>query len=404
MEVRDGPRRPTQSPYMSKRTKKFVRRFVRGFASGLALYSGFKTVTALTKNPFRRGLPLIPGQIVSSDCAMFATFLGLYPSVYHLAVDLLKKYRGINDGWNYGLAGGLAGLTIIVEDHSRRSVVALFAVARALGAGVSTLVTREHVRKVPYSETMAFCLCCGFLVYCTALRPSVLAKGYYHSILKWSRDYTDTKLDLLFRLPSDHFISCQEGGLHAYSCTRHAFWDFLCSLSSFVKLYLPIHVTPIVIFRRHLIVEKPKDVILSLLRNLVMSGAFLSTMVMLAKYVICLQRNFIRKPPPLPPFVPIVAGFVCGLGVLFERESRRKELALFLVPHSLHALYNMEVKSKVKVLSRIPQGYVLLYSLSMMVVMHAYERHPESLTPLINGLLRFFVGGRKCDGKKAKEA
>lgn len=115
-------------------------------------------------------------------------------------------------------------------------------------------------------------------------------------------------------------------------------------------------------------------------------------MVMLAKYVICLLRNLSQRPPPLSPYIPAVAGLVCGLGVLFERASRRKELSLFLVPHTLYALY-LWTKQK-NILRDIPFGSVVLFAVSMVSVMHAYEREPASLSLLLNGVLKYFIGER----------
>ena len=89
----------------------------------------------------------------------------------------------------------------------------------------------------------------------------------------------------------------------------------------------------------------------------------------------------------------MAAGAVCGLSVLFERASRRKELTLFLIPHSLYALYLWGLEKKV--VKHIPLSSVVLFSVSMMSVMHAYEREPESLSLLLNGVLRYFVGERK---------
>lgn len=130
----------------------------------------------------------------------------------------------------------------------------------------------------------------------------------------------------------------------------------------------------------------------SLLKNTLFSTAFLATMVMLAKYVICLLRNLSHTPPPLSPYIPATAGLVCGLGVLFERASRRKELSLFLVPHTLYALY-MWTKQK-NILRDLPFGSVALFAVSMVSVMHAYEREPESLSLLLNGVLKYFIGER----------
>lgn len=138
---------------------------------------------------------------------------------------------------------------MVVEDRTRRQIYCLFAIARAVGAMVTTLVKRGVIPAVPHSETALFCSCTSFLVYCTALKPQYLFTGYYRSVLKWSRDYTDQKLKLLFREPGNTFLTCGEAGLHDHNCTYHAFKDFLQSLPPFAKLYLPIHMAPIIFFR-----------------------------------------------------------------------------------------------------------------------------------------------------------
>jgi len=147
------------------------------------------------------------------------------------------------------MAGGIAGLAIVVEDRTRRHIYCVFAIARAFGAIVSTLVKREVVPFIPYSETALFSLCTGFLVYCTALKPQYLLPGYYRSVLKWSRDYTDPKLTKLFREPGASFLTCADVHLHKQSCERHAVMDFWKSFLPFAKLYLPIHLAPIVLMR-----------------------------------------------------------------------------------------------------------------------------------------------------------
>lgn len=365
-------------------------KFTKGFISGLGLYAGVKGITALMRNPFRKRLPIVLKEIASLDCLRFAGFLGLYPGVYDVLLKTLQKKRAIKDGWNNCVAGGLAGLTILIEEPTRRRVICLFAIARAFGALISTLVVREKIPMIPYSETVLFCLCCAFLVYCTALKPQLLFKGYYYSVLKWSRDYTDKKLDVLFRKPSDRFLTCNEVGLHTDSCTKHAMKDFIYSFPAFAKLYLPIHVAPVIIFRRNLLLQRPKRVIRSLIKNILFSTAFLASMVMLAKYVICLLRNLQGKPSPLAGFIPAIAGVAAGLGVLFERASRRKELSLFLIPHSLFALYLWALEHRF--IRHIPYSSVVLFSVSMVSVMHAYEREPDSLSMLLKGVLRYFIG------------
>ncbi|VDI38316.1 Hypothetical predicted protein [Mytilus galloprovincialis] len=388
----DEPQETRQQKKARQLTTQIVKRFCKGFGSGVVLYAGVKVVSALLRNPFRERIPGVLKEIASTDCLRLAGFFGLYPSVYELVREVLQNIRDKKDGWNNCIAGGLAGLTIIIEDPTRRQVVTLFAIARAFGALISTLVVRGKIPYIEYSETLLFCLCCGFLVYAVALNPRLLFTGYYYSVLKWSRDYTDQKLNTLFRNPGEKFLTCSEVGLHKDSCTKHAIKDFFHSIPAFAKLYFPIHLTPVVIFRRKLLLERPKRVLKSLLKNTVFSTAFLAAMVMLAKYVICLLRNFHQRPPPLQTHVPVVAGLVCGLSVLFERANRRKELSLFLIPHTLYALYQWGVQRKL--IKHVRYSSVALFSLSMISVMHAYEREQDSLSMLFNGLLKYFVGER----------
>ncbi|XP_064618329.1 uncharacterized protein LOC135482329 [Liolophura sinensis] len=384
---------------VSQLAKRFIRRFLKGFLSGVGLYAGFKTVTALVKNPFRERLPNIAKEILSKDCVRFAAFLGLYPSVYEFLVRTIHKIRGTKDGWNHGIAGGLAGLTIVLENPVRRRTLSLFTISRALGALVSTLITRGQIPSIVHGDTLLFCLSCSFLVYCTALRPHLLPKGYYYSVLKWSRDYTDDNLNQLFRVPGEKFLTCNEVGLHTDSCTSHALRDLIQSWPMFAKLYLPIHLAPVLIFRHKLLINRPAKVLRSLIKNTVMSTTFLASMVMLAKYVVCFLRTTLREPPPLRHYIPAVAGLVAGLGVLFERANRRKELVLFLIPHTLYALFVWGMEKHI--LPWVPYSSVPLFALSTASIMHAYEREPDSMTPLINGILRYFVGERVDKSKRA---
>ena len=114
---------------------------------------------------------------------------------------------------------------------------------------------------------------------------------------------------------------------------------------------------------------------------------------MIAKYVICFLRNLEHRPPPLSPWIPAVAGFATALSLLFERVNRRKELALFLIPHTLYGAY-LWAKEK-GIVNHIPYSSVFLFAMAMIPVMHAYEREPESLSLLIHSALKFFVGRRQ---------
>lgn len=143
-----------------------------------------------------------------------------------------------------------------IEDRTRRRVYCLFALARAIGALISTLVRRNLLPDIPYSETILYGACSSFLVYCTALKPEYLFPGYYRSVLKWSHDYTDQKLTKLFREPNTMFMKCEDVGLHPGNCEKHAAIDFLRSVPGFAKLYLPIHVAPFIFFKYRVLFKR----------------------------------------------------------------------------------------------------------------------------------------------------
>lgn len=123
-------------------------------------------------------------------------------------------------------------------------------------------------------------------------------------------------------------------------------------------------------------------------------------MVMLAKYVICLLRNFRHQPPPLSSWIPATAGVVAGLGVLFERANRRRELSLFLIPHTLYAVYLWAMERGL--VRHVPYSSVPLFALAMVPIMHAYEREPASLNLLLHSALKFFVGKRVSTVEREK--
>lgn len=180
----------------------------------------------------------------------------LTKNVHSFSYFFLINFFFTQDGWNNCIAGGLAGLTIAIEDPTRRRVVTLFAIARAFGGLISTMVVRGKLPQIEYSETALFCLCSSFLLYAVSLQPKLLFTGYYYSVLKWSRDYTDQKLNILFRDTGDKFLTCNEVGLHKDGCMKHAIKDFFYSIPAFAKLYMPIHVAPIIIFRRKLLFQR----------------------------------------------------------------------------------------------------------------------------------------------------
>lgn len=138
-------------------------------------------------------------------------------------------------------------------------------------------------------------------------------------------------LQIYFRRPHPHFIPCN-ALMHKGSCHLCALKDFYNGLLLYAKIYLTIYSMSLALFRTRNLVKKPKESLHYVLKNTCTSALFFAIDAMLVKYSLCLLRNAWGAPPPVPPFVPLVSGFVGVVGLLIERQSRRLELLYYVLP------------------------------------------------------------------------
>ncbi|KAI8506896.1 hypothetical protein Bbelb_153350 [Branchiostoma belcheri] len=365
-----------------------LERFVRGSATGLALYGGGTVAMSVLNGKLFSSPGHVFREALSVDTLRFSAFLGAFPAVYKLAHDTLRRARPGKDGSNSTIAGAIAGLTMFIESGKRRRTIALFLLARAANAFFSTLVRRGHVPRVRHCDTAVFCLCTGFIVYAAALDPELLPVGYYRSILRWSRGWTDKGLAHTLRRTGTEFVPC-DLHMHPGSCHAYTLKDTLRSWPSFFKMYLPINLVPVLLFKYKQLLSRPTDTLTSLFIHTVWSGTFLTFLVQIAKYVICVLRHRAHKPPPVDGYIPFTAGVLCALSVLFERASRRRELSMYVIPHFLNGMFLLAQRHHVKT---VPFGSILVFMASTMTLMHAYERERDSLSNLVKGILKYLVG------------
>ena len=89
---------------------------------------------------------------------------------------------------------------------------------------------------------------------------------------------------------------------------------------------------PLVLFRTKNLINKTKQSVVTLLKNSIVSALFFAVDATVVKYGLCLLRNAWGKPPPVPHFLPFLAGLLGSLGLLIERQSRRVELLYYVLP------------------------------------------------------------------------
>lgn len=71
------------------------------------------------------------------------------------------------------------------------------------------------------------------------------------------------------------------------------------------------------------------------MKNSIVSALFFAVDATVVKYGLCLLRNAWGKPPPVPHFLPFLAGLLGSFGLLIERQSRRVELLYYVLPQVL---------------------------------------------------------------------
>lgn len=138
-----------------------------------------------------------------------------------------------------------------------------------------------------------------------------------------------------------------------------------------IKLYLPIHSLPVIIFKLNRLRKEPLKILFNLLKNVVKSSLFLSLYVSIFWYFACVFKKMRHK---VDQWNIILASIVCSFALLIEPQNRRVEVALFMFPRFLEQMwYSLEKRGIVR---SIPNGEVLVFAISMSLMMYSYQNEP----------------------------
>lgn len=245
-----------------------------------------------------------------------------------------------------------------------------------------------HLRDLALSnaDTLTFVASCSVIMWCWFYEPRALPRSYnnwisrmselspsLHRALRYVREgrlqygQDGPNNDLLFKVADDygmprHFGDVANFGpnnphgfgqipcllVHkglTHSCPMHWKNVWIAGFRRSILIYLPIHVIArfVALANRRGKAAAPihyADMIARTARDVFMSTAFLSTFITLVWMPICILRSHV-----LPQGVadkhgwgPGLGSFLCGFSILLERKSRRKELALFVLPRAIYAL------------------------------------------------------------------
>ena len=175
----------------------------------------------------------------------------------------------------------------------------------------------------------------------------------------------DLSAEMLEHAYKGGFVACKH--IHDHRCEWTAFIKFITTFNKAIKFYLPLHFIPVLLFKWKKLKEEPKKTLTNAAKNIAMSSFCLDTYLMIFRYLLCKLKNVRGK---MDRWNLIGACFFCGFAIIFESEPRRNELALYLIPRALEAIFNYNVK--IGRVSGFKNGEVLVFASCMSSIMYCY--------------------------------
>ena len=180
------------------------------------------------------------------------------------------------------------------------------------------------------------------------------------------------------------FVPCT--AFHANTCEVNALKRFVSVFKLAIKVYAPVHLAPLLIFKLKTLLKNPVHPLQRALLSIARSCSFIALFGLLTKYFLCRFGSMFGYGR-LSWVLSVLMGSL-SLGV--ETTSRRTELALYLLPRAVEVLWNMLVERGV--LRNLWLGEVLLFALSMSVLMGFYQTDAGSIKPTYRSIFKVVFG------------
>ncbi|GLD91684.1 hypothetical protein PINS_up000217 [Pythium insidiosum] len=328
--------------------------------------------------------------LLRQDTIRFGAFFGSLVGLFRLTELTTRRLRGGDqDRTNLAVAGGVAGLALLLDSPSRRSTIALYIFVRMLDVLGRQLTAERVLPTWKYSSEGLFALSNAAIMYGFIVDPTLLPKGYYHWILQmgavthngiehtirpgWKEGAPD---DLPFRRCQPHY--------HMESCVTHALKEWVGGLGRALQIYLPVHFLPALIFKFKQVQVTPVAMSAKIAYAALCSSAFLTSYQTSVQLVVCTLRNALQKDYV---FQAWLGGIISGGSLFFEDPKRRFELMLYCVPRAIDIIW--QLLKRRGLVRYVRHSEIVLFCLSMSVIM---SRPPEYFKPTYLRIIRFFFG------------
>lgn len=154
-----------------------------------------------------------------------------------------------------------------------------------------------------------------------------------------------------------------------------------------LPVYLALNYAPMLALRFNSFIRNPWKMGKKAAVNAARSSVFLGVFVSSYMYAACVHRNLVLATNYAfeHKLLYFLFGMISSVSIFLEHKSRRSELALYVLPKGLAALYSNMYNRKL--LLHIPHFEVGMFSVGMGCILAFFETEHECLSTFVYRLL-----------------
>ncbi|KAL7317587.1 hypothetical protein PS15m_003925 [Mucor circinelloides] len=394
-------------------------------------------------------LKQMAGRDTASFALFLSTFISSYKGILCAMRHFRKTSDRKSDRLNAFVAGSLAGLALAFDrDKQRRQSIMLYLFTRALQFSGAWLMKQwalkrsedhpgekkwdDHLAKfiARFSGVGVMMIANAQIIYAFLFNNDTLPRSYFAFLLTHSgfkknfggmaaRIAEAVGITVNHLVEDDVNITIPEGQSsrefisqfvspnianainpkmnHKYimcaiqhplndNCATDKFGLFKDELLRSLKLYVPLNVIMLAVFRSKQLTVDPKTVMQKFTISCLRSALFLTMYVVMGLSTPCWLRRLTGTDRP---WIYAATGAVAGSMVFIEAPGRQLELGLYCLPRALESLWKTLLKNgQVK---NMPHGDILLFMASMGTLMTLYQNDKDTINShYLSVMTRFF--------------
>ncbi|KAG0042941.1 hypothetical protein BGZ83_012011 [Gryganskiella cystojenkinii] len=357
------------------------------------------------------------------DAFRFGSFFAMFSFLWKFVNNGLKLYRGTDDRINGAIAGAIAGLAILIESHERRVSFAQQMLIRA-GQGVYNAGKHRGVFHFRHGDAALFALASGQVLYAYTMQPDSIPPEYLKFMLNTARVPAEALAFNRARVrgfPVDvsqvqafvkrfkgtpknlatvatlteytDIIPCAVLHPSIDSCTVNNAERFVQVTKNILSVYATLNFVPLLVLRMKRLLKDPVNILSRTSFNTLRSSIFLAVFVAVYQSQICGHRNLVKWGlwKGNSKYLYWLFGVTCsGAAIMVEQESRRAELAMYVLPKAAESLYKiLYQKNWIK---GVKHWEVMMFSSAMSLIMSFYQQEEQVLSPFVTKLIYHILG------------